>query len=65
MTAADQLNQAPSSQPAADPTSDNRSQTFAFEHKVFSMAGGYFSYVKNTKDLMRNKGIGLGRTTPG
>jgi len=50
MTAADQLTQAPDSQPPTDPASDNRSQTFAFEHKVFSMAGGYFSYVKNTKD---------------
>ena len=50
MTAADQLTQAPDSQPAADPASDDRSQTFAFEHKVFSMAGGYFAYVKNTKD---------------
>ena len=50
MTAADQLTQAPDSQPPTDPASDDRSQTFAFEHKVFSMAGGYFSYVKNTKD---------------
>jgi len=50
MTAADQLTQAPGSQPAANPASDDRSQTFAFEHKVFSMAGGYFSYVTNTKD---------------
>jgi hypothetical protein len=49
MTAADQLTQAPGSQPAANPASDDRSQTFAFEHKVFSMAGGYFSYVKNTR----------------
>ena len=50
MTAADQLNQAPSSQPPAKSASDDRSQTFAFEHKVFSMAGGYFAYVKDTKD---------------
>jgi len=50
MTAADQLNQATGSKPAADPDSDDRSQTFAFEHKVFAMAGGYFSYVKNTQE---------------
>jgi hypothetical protein len=50
MTAADQLNQAPDSQPPAKSASDDRSQTFAFEHKVFSMAGGYFAYVKDTKD---------------
>ena len=50
MTAADQLNQAPGSQPAADLASNDRSQTFAFEHKVFSMVGGYFAYVKDTKD---------------
>jgi hypothetical protein len=50
MTAADQLTQAPGSQPAADSASDERSQTFAFEHKVFSMAGGYFAYVKNTQE---------------
>jgi hypothetical protein len=50
MTAADQFTQATGAQPTAEPTPDDRSQTFAFEHKVFSMAGGYFSYVKNTQE---------------
>ena len=54
MTAADQLTQAPGAQkatgPDAGPASDDRSQAFTFEHKVFSMAGGYFAYVKNTKE---------------
>ena len=54
MTAADQLTQAPGAQKAAvsaaASASDDRSQTFTFEHKVFSMAGGYFAYVKNTKE---------------
>ncbi|WP_158047364.1 hypothetical protein [Skermanella pratensis] len=50
MTAADQLSQATGTTPAADPDSDERSQTFKFEHKVFSMDGGYFSYVKNTQE---------------
>jgi hypothetical protein len=54
MTAADQLTQAPEAQKAAGsaagPASDDRSQAFTFEHKVFSMTGGYFAYVKNTKE---------------
>src|SRR3954452_9734594 len=50
MTRGDPFTPATGAQPAAEPTPDERSQTFAFEHKVFSMAGGYFSYVKNTQE---------------
>jgi hypothetical protein len=50
MTAADQLSQSNGATPAADTDSDDRSQTFKFDHKVFSMEGGYFSYVKNTQE---------------
>jgi len=65
MTAAEQQNP-PSGQEAAspgpstptpaappkpyDPASDPRSQLFSFEHKVFSMEGGYFAYMKDSQE---------------
>src|SRR5690242_419110 len=40
----------PASDKPYDPDSDPRSQLFAFEHKVFSMDGGYFAYMKDSQE---------------